>query len=76
MYLNGMGVTQSYIQAKSWFEKAAQQNDGASQFNLGVSYNNGQGVARNHSKAKAWFKKSCENGYQDGCNAYKKLNSQ
>jgi len=44
MYLNGRGIAHDFVVAKSWFEKAAKQNDANAQNNLGLMYANGQGV--------------------------------
>ena len=34
------------------------------------------GVRQNYVVAKEWFGKACDNGYQNGCDAYKELNQQ
>ena len=74
MYYDGEGVRQDYAKAAEWYQKAANQGVGQAQFNLGVMYYNGQGVHRNIAVAKEWFGKSCDNGDQNGCDNYRKLN--
>lgn len=37
-------------------------------------YNQGIGVESDSKEAKEWFGKACDNGNQDGCDEYKKLN--
>ena len=54
--------------------KEATQGNVDAQFTLGVMYTNGKGVRQNDSEAKEWFGKSCDNGSQEGCDAYKELN--
>lgn len=41
---------------------------------LGFSYLLGKGIQVNKSLAKEWFGKACDNGNQDGCEYYGKLN--
>lgn len=74
MYYNGKGVRKDYAQAVQWYRKAAEQGHTKAQFNLGVKYANGQGVRQNYKIAKEWFGKACDNGFQTGCDAYRKLN--
>ena len=40
-----------------------------------VMYENGEGVRQNIFEAKEWYGKACDNGDQDGCDAYARLNS-
>jgi len=43
-YRDGVGVDQSYQQAKELFELSARQGNVIAQYNLGVMYYRGQGV--------------------------------
>ena len=74
MYANGQGVKQDDFEAVKWFRQAAEQRDASAQFILGSSYLFGKGVQVNKSLAKEWFSKACDNGHQDGCKYYGKLN--
>ena len=74
MYERGEGVRQDYTQARHWYEKAAKQGNAMAQSNLGVMYERGEGVRENSATAKEWFGKSCDNGYQKGCDSYRRLN--
>ena len=74
MYDEGRGVKQDYFEAVKWFRQAAEQRDASAQFILGSSYLFGKGVQVNKSLAKEWFSKACDNGHQDGCKYYGKLN--
>lgn len=74
MYDGGLGVTQDYVKAVEWFEKAAHQGDPKAQFNLGLMYVSGIGVRQNFSVAKEYFGRACDNGEQKGCDEYRKLN--
>jgi tetratricopeptide (TPR) repeat protein len=68
MYLQGQGVTQDYVLALNWFQKAADRGHADAQVNLGILYENGRGVARNYSKAIAMYEKAAEQGEADGYN--------
>ena len=75
MYANGLGVKQDDVEAVKWYRKAAEQGYADAQAMLGFSYLLGQsGVQVNKSLAKEWFGKACDNGYQEGCEYYGKLN--
>jgi TPR repeat protein len=57
---NGLGQDsgqgrQDYRQAATWFETAANQNDGYAQLNLGVMYEKGWGVPQNLERAKQLY---------------------
>ena len=73
-YENGRGVRQDYSKAFEWFKKSANQGYPYAQFSMGYAYESGQGVRQNHTVAKEWYGKSCDNGNQDGCDYYRKLN--
>lgn len=75
-YYLGKGASQDYAKALQWFSKSADQNDIASQVMIGSIYENGNGVKQNKTTAKEWYGKACDNGYQDGCDSYRKLNEQ
>lgn len=74
LYHEGEGVTKNYQEAIKWFTKAAEQNDNLAQYYLGAIYEKGHGIKTNLTLAKELYGKACDNGNQDGCNAYKKLN--
>lgn len=75
LYYFARGVQQDYHKAKEWYEKAAEQENAGAQFALGVLYENGHGVRQEYATAKEWYGKACDNGDQDGCDAYKRLNT-
>ncbi|WP_163493050.1 tetratricopeptide repeat protein [Haemophilus influenzae] len=75
MYARGIGVKQDDFEAVKWYRKAAEQGYANAQAILGFSYLLGQsGVQVNKSLAKEWFGKACDNGDQNGCEYYGKLN--
>ena len=74
MYYKGEGVPQDYTKARQWYEKAANQGKASAQYNLGVMYYEGEGVRQNIATAKEFFGKACDNGFQQGCDNYRKLN--
>ena len=75
MYAEGQGVKQDDFEAVKWYRQAAEQGYANAQAILGFSYLLGQsGVQVNKSLAKEWFGKACDNGDQNGCEYYGKLN--
>jgi TPR repeat protein len=75
-YGEGIGVRQDRQKALYWLKKSSDQNFASAQFALGTMYHNGDGVRQNKSTAKEWFGKACDNGDQDGCDLYRRLNEQ
>lgn len=73
-YATGEGVRQDEAKAFYWYQKSANQNNRAAQHSVGAMYEFGKGVRQNHIIAKEWYGKACDNGYQSGCDRYKKLN--
>ena len=47
----GLGVEQSYQQARELYELAAAQGDANAQYNLGNMYAKGHGVEQNYERA-------------------------
>ena len=75
MYARGIGVKQDDFEAVKLYRQAAEQGYANAQAILGFSYLLGQsGVQVNKSLAKEWFGKACDNGDQNGCEYYGKLN--
>lgn len=75
MYVNGFGVKQDYMIAHKYKEKGCGLKSGLACYNLGVSYLKGQGVRQNRAVAKNYFGKACDLKYQNGCDAYKDMNT-
>ena len=48
--------------AALWYRKAAEQDNAAAQFNLGLLCLNGRGVPQNMEQAAEWFRRSAELG--------------
>ena len=63
LYANGQGVTQDYVRAREWYEKAAEKGFPSAMGNLGVLYHNGQGVAQDYVWAREWYEKAAEKGF-------------
>ena len=51
IYAGGLGVERDYALAAEWFARAAEQDDAASRFNLGVLYARGLGVTKDDEEA-------------------------
>ena len=62
-YFNGEGVPQDYVQAVSWWRKAAEQGDADAQKSLGYAYATGEGVPQDHVQSVSWFRQAAEQGY-------------
>ncbi|GAA7503147.1 hypothetical protein VN0020_03720 [Helicobacter pylori] len=56
-----------YIQAKKYFEKACDLNNGWGCNNLGDSYQNGEGVEKDLTKAAQFYSKACDLNNNKGC---------
>ena len=65
MYEQGRGVPQDYAKAVEWYRKAAEQNEPAAQYSLGLMYDQGTGVQRNLSEATRWYRLAAKNGDPD-----------
>ena len=63
----------NYTRALQYCEKACSLNDGHGCAYLGVLYADGLGVKQNKKVSKEYFGKSCDLGFQDGCDDYRKL---
>jgi TPR repeat protein len=63
LYANGQGVTQDYVRAREWYEKAAEKGFPRAMGNLGVLYHNGQGVTQDYVRAREWYEKAAEKGF-------------
>ena len=79
LYAEGRGVKRDYQQAKTYYEKACNLDEGIGCYNLGWLYEQGLGVKQNKkvSKeyyvkqnkkvAKEYYGKACGLGSHDGC---------
>ena len=56
---------QDYAKAVEWYRKAADQNEPAAQYSLGLMYDQGTGVQRNLSEATRWYRLAAKNGDPD-----------
>ncbi len=65
LYEQGEGVVQDYIQAETWYSKAAQQGNAEAQFDLGGLYYDGKGVSQDYAQAAIWYRKAAEQGDAD-----------
>jgi TPR repeat protein len=62
LYMRGLGVNQSYEEARSWYEKSATQGNPIAEAKLGVLYYYGLGVEENRTRAAEWFQKAGDQG--------------
>lgn len=62
IYAQGQDVPKDYLQAATWFRKAAEQGETTAEYNLGVLYDDGDGVSRDYVQAAKWFRNAAEKG--------------
>lgn len=75
IYYDGQGVRQDLMLSRKMFQKAAKQGDARGQVALAMFYEDGLGgLKRNRSTAKEWYGKTCDQGFQAGCDEYRRLN--
>ena len=63
-YLSGKPVPYDPAKAFQLFEKAANANIPAAQYNLSVLYRYGEGVEKDEEKADFWRMKAAQNGFK------------
>ncbi len=73
MYEQGLYVEQSYTSAARNYRLAAEKNYAKAQLRLGIMYFEGNGVRKDYNLSKELVGKSCDNGYDEGCNLYKRF---
>jgi len=61
-YRNGFGVDQSYGEAKTWYQRAAEQGNVEAQVNLGMIYLFGPEAQKDHRHAFQWLSRAAEQG--------------
>lgn len=62
LYYVGEIVDQDFVEAVTFFEKAAEQSNAEAQFNLGFCYAKGTGCDKDDAVAVKWYRKSAEQG--------------
>ena len=73
LYYTGFGVTQDYIKAREWYEKALDKGYVQAMTNLGVLYASGHGVAQDYAKAREWYEKAADKGDTSATEALEQL---
>ena len=61
-YEHGIGVEQSYQQARELYELAASQGQSMAQYNLGLMYDNGHDVDQNYERAAEYYEAAARQG--------------
>jgi uncharacterized protein len=57
-------VSQDYVKARQWWEKAAAQGSASAQNDLGLLYANGLGGPQDLGQAHMWYSLAAGNGYE------------
>ncbi|TDJ35696.1 MAG: sel1 repeat family protein [Gammaproteobacteria bacterium] len=63
LYRDGAGVPQDYVQARSWYERAANGGSVRALHDLAVMYQGGVGVAQNFAAAFPYLELAAARGY-------------
>ena len=63
-FLSGQAVPESTQRAFQLFEKAANANIPAAQYNLSILYRYVEGVEKDEAKADLWLAKAAQNGFK------------
>jgi TPR repeat protein len=63
LHNQGQEVTQDYVKAREWYQKAAEAGNATAMFNLGLLYYHGEGVTQDYVKAREWFQKGSKTGH-------------
>ena len=66
LYHNGEGVTQDFVQARFWYEKAVARGQVGAQLNLGYLYQYSEGVRQDYGQARACYEKAAASGNLHG----------
>jgi len=62
-YARGLGVEQSYQQARELYELAASQGNATAQYNLGFMHQQGHGVDQSYERAAEYYEAAAKQGY-------------
>lgn len=73
MYCQGKVVPQNYVEARKWFQKAADQGDPWARLILAQLYYKGHGVQKDDAAAMKWWEKTAEQGLVPGAVAQYKI---
>lgn len=64
MYEKGRGVVKDLERSFYWYLKAAENQDGESQYKVALHYLNGAGVEKDLQKYRYWLKQAADNNYK------------
>jgi uncharacterized protein len=73
MYRGGQGVAQDVMEAKKWYERAANLGHVKSQVKLGLIFAKGDGIQQNLVLAHKWFNIAAANGDKSASQARDKI---
>ncbi|MCA3245167.1 MAG: sel1 repeat family protein [Azospirillum sp.] len=75
MYRRGEGVPRDLVQARRWYEAAANQGFELAQFQLGVIWETGNGVAPDLGAARRWYALAARAGHEGAREALRRVES-
>ncbi len=73
LYRLGRGIQRDMVQARRWYERAAELGYAPAQFQLGVLWERGDGVPADLVEARAWFMRAAAQGLEPARNALERL---
>ncbi len=72
LYYFGQGVPHSYMQAATWYQKAAGNGNAEAQFQLGHLYAIGQGVEPDYTQSRHWIRQAALQGHEQAMQEFKR----
>lgn len=64
LYRLGRGIQRDMVQARIWYERAAERGYGPAQFQLGVLWERGDGVPPDPVEARSWYARAAGQGIE------------
>ncbi len=73
LYRLGRGIQRDMVQARRWYERAAERGYGPAQYQLGVLWERGDGVPVDPVEARAWYMRAEAQGIEPARTALERL---
>lgn len=73
LYRLGRGIQRDMVQARRWYERAAEHSYGPAQYQLGVLWERGDGVPADPVEARGWYARAAAQGFEAARTALDRL---
>ncbi len=73
LYRLGRGIQRDLVQARRWYERAAERGYGPAQYQLGVLWERGDGVPADATEARGWYVRAAQQGIEPARAALERL---